>query len=151
MLTYFGAIYEMKWKTIGTCEHSISSHQLVLLVLYNPGPVIDGDGCERAVKCDYWRIWSNQKSNATFHDKALRDIGLHYINSGKVPGLAHVIVWSNGQRSQYKGEKNFGRIVEWPNSVDDKRKWSSNCSITFLFHTTRRVHRTTRERILDGQ
>ena len=34
-----------------------------------------------------------------------------------VPGLLRLHVWSDGQRSQYKGEKNFGRMSAWPKSV----------------------------------
>jgi hypothetical protein len=119
VLTDFAAVYEMKGKEVGTCEHGISSHQLVALVLFNPGPIASGDGSEREVKCDYWRVWSNQKGNATFHDMAMRDIARHYLTSGKVPDLQSIKIWSDGQRAQYKGEKNFGRVVEWPNVEDD--------------------------------
>jgi hypothetical protein len=35
-----------------------------------------------------------------------------------VPGLKRLHVWSDGQRSQYKGEKSFGRLAEWPKRVD---------------------------------
>ena len=119
VLTDFAAVYEMKGKDVGTCEHGISSHQLVALVLYNPGPVATEEGPEREVKCDYWRIWSNQKGNAPFHDQAMREIANYYVRSGKVPALGRLKVYSDGQRSQYKGEKNFGRMVEWPESKDD--------------------------------
>ena len=99
VLTDFAAVYEMKGKEVGTCEHGISSHQLVALVLFNPGPIASGDGPEREVKCDYWRVWSNQKGNAAFHDMAMRDIARHYVTSGKVPDLQSFKVWSDGQRA----------------------------------------------------
>ena len=35
-----------------------------------------------------------------------------------MPGLLRLHVWSDGQQSQYKGEKNFGRMPAWPKSVD---------------------------------
>lgn len=35
----------------------------------------------------------------------------------QVPHLLTIHVWSDGQRSQYKGEKNFGRMSTWPKSV----------------------------------
>ena len=34
-----------------------------------------------------------------------------------MPGLLRLHVWSDGQQSQYKGEKNFRRIPAWPKSV----------------------------------
>ena len=34
-----------------------------------------------------------------------------------MPGLLRLHVWSDGQRSQYKGEKNFGRMSAWPKSL----------------------------------
>ena len=114
VLTDFAADYEMKGREVGTCEHGISCHQLMALVLHSPGPMARAEGEERPVICDYWRIWSNKKGDAAFHDKAMRDIAEHY-RQGAVPQLQRLKVWSDGQRSQYKGRKNFGRMVEWPN------------------------------------
>ena len=70
------------------------------------------------------------------HDMAMREIADFYKcghsrqpNQGtnastrphrtpQVPGLLRLHVWSDGQRSQYKGEKNFSRMSAWPKSVD---------------------------------
>ena len=129
----------------GTCEHGTTSNQLVALVLHSPGPQRDGE--ERVVQCDYWRFWSNSKGNAAQHHMAMRQIADFYKYGGPrpgaasagerlgegdlgevearrarrsplVPGLKRLHVWSDGQRSQYKGEKNFGRNAEWPKSID---------------------------------
>jgi hypothetical protein len=35
----------------------------------------------------------------------------------QLPHLKRLHVWSDGQRSQYKGEKNFGRMAIWPKSI----------------------------------
>ena len=113
VLTDYAADYEMKGKKVDTCEHGISSHQLVALVLHSPSPLARVEGEERAVICDYWRIWSNAKGDAAFHDKAMREIAAHY-RAGAVPELQRLKVWSDGQRAQYKGRKNFGRMVDWP-------------------------------------
>jgi hypothetical protein len=67
------------------------------------------------VICDYWRVWGNHKGDAAFHQSVMRQIATHY--KAKIPTLRRVKVWSDGQRAQYKGQKNFGRIATWPKSV----------------------------------
>ena len=119
ILTDFAAIYEMKGKEVGNSEHGISSHQLVALVLHSPAPMARNEGEEREVKCDYWRIWSNKKGDAAFHDKAMREIAEYYRSNGIVPELRRLKIWSDGQRAQYKGRKNFGRMAEWPKPKAD--------------------------------
>ena len=145
VLTDYAAVYEMKGKKMRTCEHGTTSNQLVALVLHSPGAT-PADGSERPVICDYWRFWSNQKGNAAQHHMAMREIAEFYKYGGPrpgapsagerlgegdlgevaakrrrraaaVPGLKRMNVWSDGQRSQYKGEKSFGRDAEWPKSV----------------------------------
>ena len=147
VLTDYAAVYEMKGKRMRTCEHGTTSNQLVALVLHTPGAVAEEGGVERPVICDYWRFWSPQKGNAAQHHMAMREIAEFYKFGGPrpdapsagerlgegdlgevaaararraplVPGLERIHVWSDGQRSQYKGEKSFGRLAEWPKKVD---------------------------------
>ena len=35
----------------------------------------------------------------------------------QLPHLKRLHVWSDGQRSQYKGDKIFGRMAIWPKSI----------------------------------
>ena len=70
-----------------------------------PGP--------RPVRCDVWRIWSQKKGNAAWHQKALKEIGQYY-KCDKVPGLTTIKLKSDGQRAQFKGHKNLGATAEWP-------------------------------------
>ena len=35
----------------------------------------------------------------------------------QLPHLKRLHVWSDGQRSQYKGDKFFGRMAIWPKSI----------------------------------
>lgn len=100
VLTDFAAVYQMSGKDVGTCEHGISCNCLVALVLHSPAPCATAEGPEREVTCDYWRIWSNQKGDANFHQSVMRQIGRHY--KQKIPTLRRVKVWSDGQRAQYK-------------------------------------------------
>lgn len=62
VLTDYAAVYEMKGKSLRTCEHGTTCNQLVALVLHSPSATLPGE--ERKVQCDYWRFWSNQKGNA---------------------------------------------------------------------------------------
>ena len=54
--------------------------------------------------------YSRQNNQGTVSDARPRRAPL-------VPNLSRIHVWSDGQRSQYKGEKNFGRMSVWPKSV----------------------------------
>ena len=38
--------------------------------------------------------------------------------AAQIPDLETLSVWSDGQRSQYKGEQNFGRMSIWPKSIE---------------------------------
>ena len=58
----------------------------------------------RSVICDVWRIWSQMKGNAAWHQQALKEIATYYLG-GEVPGLKRVGVKSDGQRDQFKGQK----------------------------------------------
>ena len=138
ILTDYAAVYEMKGKDLRTCEHGPTCNQLVALVLHSPEPQADCAGPERKVQCDYWRFWSNEKGNAEQHDMAMREIAEFYKFGGprpgkdpqgsvaqgrarqaaQIPDLETLSVWSDGQRSQYKGEQNFGRMSIWPKSIE---------------------------------
>ena len=88
------------------CSHGTSVNQLVAMVLSNPNNLDEPT-------CDVWRIWSQKKGNAAFHQKGMKEIAQHYQNT-TVPSLELVKVKSDGQRAQYKGRKNFGIMAEWP-------------------------------------
>ena len=127
------------------------------------------------MQCDYWRFWSNSKGNAAQHHMAMRQIADFYKYGGPrpgaasagerlgegdlgeveaqrarrsplVPGLKRLHVWSDGQRSQYKGEKNFGRNAEWPKSID-VGAWNWSYGITFTKVITPAARKTTPARI----
>ena len=66
-----------------------------------------------------------------------------------VPGLKRLHVWSDGQRSQYKGEKSFGRLTEWPKRVD-VGGWRLRFFTTSMRATTPAARRTTPEKIRGG-
>ena len=116
ILTDFAAIYEMKGHDVANSEHGISCNQLVALVLHSPAPRATEAGPEREVVCDYWRVWGNQKGDANYHQSVVRQIARHYKST--LPDLRRVKIWSDGQRAQYKGRMNFGRMVDWPNAGD---------------------------------
>jgi len=84
-------------------------------VLHSPAPKATEAGPERPVVCDYWRVWGNHKGDAAFHQSVMRQIATHY--KAKIPTLRRIKVWSDGQRAQYKGQKNFGRMATWPKSI----------------------------------
>ena len=55
----------------------------------------------------------------------------------QIPNLKSITVWSDGQRSQYKGEPNFGRMSIWPKSVQVgklrcQRKGIPRCPCNYL-------------------
>lgn len=61
-------------------------------------------------------MWGNQKGDANYHQSVMRQIARHYKST--LPDLRRVKIWSDGQRAQYKGRMNFGRMVDWPNAGD---------------------------------
>lgn len=129
VLTDYAAVYEAKGRHVQTAEHGVCCTELVALVLHSPEPLpADHTGKEREVVCDYWRIWINQKGDAAAHHVAMEDIRRHY-KAGSVPGLQRMKVYSDGQRAQYKGRKNFGRMAQWPGKF--------GCE---LWHTTFESH-----------
>ena len=97
----------MKQAETEKCSHGTTCNCLVALVLYKPGGIT-------TPKCDVWRIWSQKKGNAAFHQMAMREIGPYYKVAGKVPLLELMKVKSDGQRSQYKGRLNLGAMAELP-------------------------------------
>jgi hypothetical protein len=74
-------------------------------VLYK---VLVADGALET-KCDYVRFWSPASSSAEFHHHALRTVAQHLKESGKVPYLQRIRLWTDGHPSTYKGFPNFGR------------------------------------------
>jgi len=123
--TDYGAVYDMQQAVTEKCSHGTSCNQLVALVLHSPGERRTGNISSssssssmapgpRPVICDVWRIWSQKKGNATFHQMAMKEIATHYKEEGIVPGLKRAKVKSDGQRAQYKGHKNLGAVAEWP-------------------------------------
>jgi hypothetical protein len=53
------------------------------------------------------------KGSAAWPQQALKEIATYYLD-GKVPGRKRAGVKSDGQRDQFKGQKNFGLNAEWP-------------------------------------
>ena len=69
---------------------------------------------ERVVTTDVWRIFSEAKGSALFHNKALDKIVEYYREK---LGLTLVYVFSDGCRAQYKGAKNFQKIAQFPSQM----------------------------------
>ena len=67
---------------------------------------------ERRVTTDVWRIFSEAKGSALFHNTALDQICDYYIAKGILTGRAWT--FTDGCRGQYKGKRNFRRIAEFP-------------------------------------
>jgi hypothetical protein len=112
-LVDYAAVYSMKGHYVGTCEFPMTSNQLVILALHNPKPLVAGSTEEREVTCDYWRFWCNHKGDAPTYHQALKIVARHY-RAGAVPLLKAMKMWSDGQRAQFKGRKNFGRMALLP-------------------------------------
>lgn len=116
----FGATYKMTQEATEKCKYGTTCNQYVSLVLHSPSPrVIETDSMGRKifrprdVKCDVWRIWSQAKGNAAWHQKAMKDIAKYY-KSTAVPHLKRLKVKTDGQRAQFAGQKNLGQVAEWP-------------------------------------
>ena len=120
--TDYAAAYEMTQRVTEKCSHGTSCSQLGALVLHSPGerpPMAEDEPAQssslgpRPVICDVWRMWSQKKGNASWHQDAMKEIALYY-KQDEVPALKTVHVITDGQRSQYKGRKNLGAMAEWP-------------------------------------
>jgi len=77
-----------------TCETDATANLYVVLVLYKK----NGE-----TKCDYVRFWASAATSAEFHHKAMHVVAKHLKESGKVPGLRRLRVWTDGHTSTYKG------------------------------------------------
>ena len=108
----WAAGYKMMQHDNPKCSHGTTCNQYVALVLHSPGER-PAEGGARPVQCDVWRIWSQGKGDAAWHQFALKSIAQHY-KSGSVPGLKRILVSSDGQRSQFKGKLNLGATAELP-------------------------------------
>ena len=108
----WAAGYKMMQHDNPKCSHGTTCNQYVALVLHSPGER-SAEGGARPVQCDVWRIWSQGKGDAAWHQFALKSIAQHY-KSGSVPGLKRILVSSDGQRSQFKGKLNLGATAELP-------------------------------------
>ncbi len=118
----WAAGYKMMQHDNPKCSHGTSCNQYVALVLHSPCER-PPEGCPRPVQCDVWRIWSQAKGDAAWHQMALKHIAAHY-KGGKVPGLKRIKLSTDGQRSQFKGRINLGATAELPHpeiSLDDCR------------------------------
>lgn len=106
----FGATYKMTQRATEKCKYGTTCNQYVALVLHSPSPRVpktDSEGRKifspRDVKCDVWRFWSQAKGNAGWHQKAMKEIAVHY-KERKVPKLERVKVKTDGQRAQFAGQ-----------------------------------------------
>lgn len=138
VLCDFAAQFKMHGVATKTCEMGQTCNEYVCLVLYKPsqGPVAQ---TERNVLCDYIRIWSSVGSSPNFHHEALHDIRLRYKTKARVPGLKRIKVWSDGDRTSYKGHSQFGRQAHWPQpSVPKKeqRPGEEDCCGMEILHRT---------------
>ena len=108
--TDFSAQYEHKAFCTRTCEHPARSNMDVFIVTHSPR-IENG---QRVVTTDVWRIFSEAKGSALFHNQALDDIVSYYRER---LGLTRVYVFSDGCRSQYKGKKNFQKVATFPSRM----------------------------------
>jgi hypothetical protein len=82
----------------------------VFIVTHSPHEV----NGKRVVTTDVWRIFSEAKGSALFHNQALDDIVTYYLERF---GLKRVSVFSDGCRAQYKGKNNFARVAQFPSRI----------------------------------
>jgi len=66
--------------------HGTHCNQLVALVLHSPGER-PPDGGERPVVMDVWRIWSQKKGNAEFHQMVIVQIYRNLLIFIKIPQM----------------------------------------------------------------
>jgi hypothetical protein len=112
--TDFSAQFDHKCAWTLTCEHPPRSNQAVYVVTHSPR--IDEHGA-RSVTTDIWRIFSEVKGDALFHNTALSQIVKYYKER---LGLKQVHVFTDGCRGQYKGKRNFHRIASFPSKPEHK-------------------------------
>ena len=62
----WAAGYKMMQHDNPKCSHGTTCNQYVALVLHSPGARPIGGG-PRPVECDVWRIWSQAKGDAAWH------------------------------------------------------------------------------------
>jgi len=109
----WAATYSMSQHDVEKCSFGTTCNQYVALVLHSPQPRPEQGGGSRKVQCDVWRSWSQAKGAANWHQAVLREI-VKYYKKGPVPRLARAKVKTDGQRSQYKGQRNLGATAELP-------------------------------------
>lgn len=138
VLCDFAAQFKMHGVATKTCESRQTCNEYVCLVLYNP-KTCTTDLEERPVLCDYIRIWSSVGSSPNFHHQALHDISRRYKTDELVPGLKRIKVWSDGDRTAYKGHSQFGRQAHWPQSPVPKsqqKNGKEDCAGIEILHRT---------------
>jgi hypothetical protein len=111
----WAAGYKMMQRDNPKCSHGTTCNQYVALVLHSPGERT-ATGGPRPAKCVVWRIWSQAKGNAAWHQQVLKKIAMHYKN-GPVPRLKRLLESTDGQRSQFKGRINLGATAELPHPM----------------------------------
>ena len=137
VLCDFAAQFKMHGVAIKTCETGQTCNEYVCLVLYKPKICTDLE--ERPVLCDYIRIWSSVGSSPNFHHQALHDIARRYKTDDLVPGLKRIRVWSDGDRTAYKGHSQFGRQAHWPQppvSKPNQKNGKEDCAGIEILHRT---------------
>ena len=93
-------------------QESETSVAVAVAVVNSSGSGSDsssGDPKPRPVKCDVWRVWSQKKGNAAFHQMAMKEIAAYY-KQNVLPELRSVKLKTDGQRSQFKGHKNLCEV-----------------------------------------
>ena len=63
----------------------------------------------------------------------MRIVARHLKQSGKVPGLRRLRVWTDGHTSTYKGFPNFGRMGYWPLHKPDGHVGCQVSTLTLSF------------------
>ena len=76
----FSAVYKMPDHLQEKYKHVIYRNQLVALVLHSPEERND-ENERRTMKFDYWRIWSQEKGDPSFHQMAMQEICMFYKNA----------------------------------------------------------------------
>ena len=105
--TDFSAQFDHKCAWTLTCEHPPRSNQAVYVVTF---AYVDASG-ERIFTTHIWRIFSEVKGDALFHNTALSQIVEYYKER---LSIRQVHVFTDGCRGQYKGKRTFQRIASFP-------------------------------------
>lgn len=103
-----------------TCETDATANLYVVLVLYKAR----SEEGEVETKCDYVRFWSSAGTSAEFHHQAMHAVVKNLKDTGKVPRLKRLRVWTDGHSSTYKG----------PSSLLDKSNRSKCISSHCFIH-----------------